>query len=242
MSVVVVTDHEGWSELRINRADKRNALNQAARQELREALRAKEGVAKAIVISGSEEWFCCGADIKERAARLAQGLPDATAEEGIELAMAIRDFPGVVIASVNGLALGYGVNLINCADLAVASDRARLGLPELRSASFASVSSATTQLAGVSRKRLAWLIYDADPIDAATAREWGLVNLVVSAGELQPRIATLANKIAGFDAAAIAETKAALAKVPDASDWRAAMQMGQGVRARIDAHRARQTD
>jgi enoyl-CoA hydratase/carnithine racemase len=242
MSVVAVTKHDRWSELRINRPEKRNALNQSARQALLKALREEAGVARAVVISGSDEWFCCGADIKERAACLAQGLPDTSAEEGIELAMAIREFPGVVIASVNGLALGYGVNLVNCADVAIASDQARFGLPELRSGSFASVSSATTQLAGVGRKRLAWLIYNADPIDAATAGEWGLVSLVVPAAELQTRVAALAGKLAQFDAAAIAETKAALSKLPDASDWRAAMQMGQGVRARIVARQASQGD
>jgi enoyl-CoA hydratase/carnithine racemase len=239
MSTIVVTEHEGWAHLRIDRPDKRNALNRAARAELDGALQTLKGRARAIVLTGTDRWFCCGADLKERAQRLAEGLPDTAGAEGIDLAMAIRDFPGVAIAAVNGLALGYGVNLVNCCDLALAADSAQLGLPELRSAAYASMSAATSQLAGVGRKRLGWLLFNAEPIDAGVACDWGLVNAVVPAAQLAARAEALAQKIAGFDPVAIAETKAALARVPpDPSDWRTAMELGQSVNPRIRQGRA----
>jgi enoyl-CoA hydratase/carnithine racemase len=236
MSDVIVTKHQDWALIRIDRAAKRNSLNQAARLDLLAALRTLQNHARAIILTGSDAWFCCGADIKERAQFVAEGKEDTAGSEGLELAAAIREFPGVVIAAVNGLALGYGVNLVNCCDLALASDRAQLGLPELRHGSFASMSAATSLLSGLSRKRAGWMIFNADPIDAHTALAWGLINEIVPADRLGDRAVQLASKIAAFHPAAIAETKAALAKIPELGpQWGPAMEFGQTVGARIKA-------
>jgi enoyl-CoA hydratase/carnithine racemase len=236
MSDIIVTEKQDWALIRINRAAKRNALNQAARLDLLAALRNLRNRARAIILTGSDAWFCCGADIKERAQFVAEGKEDTAGGEGMELAAMIREFPGVVIAVVNGLALGYGVNLVNCCDLALASDRAQLGLPELRQGAFASMSAATSLLSGLNRKRAGWMIFNADPIDAHTALAWGLINEIVPANELADRAAELASKIAAFHPAAIAETKAALAKLPELGpQWGAAMEFGQTVGARIKA-------
>jgi enoyl-CoA hydratase/carnithine racemase len=236
MSDIIVTEQQDWALVRINRVAKRNALNQAARLDLLTALRTLQDRAHAVVLIGSGDWFCCGADIKERAQFVAEGREDTAGSEGMELAAAIREFPGVVIAAVNGLALGYGVNLVNCADLALASDRAQMGLPELRQGSFASMSAATSLLSGLNRKRAGWMIFSADPIDAHTALAWGLINEIAPASELADRAADLARKIAAFHPAAIAETKAALAKLPELGPrWGAAMEFGQTVGTRIKA-------
>jgi enoyl-CoA hydratase/carnithine racemase len=237
MSDIIVTEHQNWALIRIDRAAKRNALNQSARLDLLAALRTLENRARAIILTGSDAWFCCGADIKERAQFVAEGKEDCVGSEGMELATAIREFPGVVIAAVNGLALGYGVNLVNCCDLALASDRAQLGLPELRHGSFASMSAATSLLSGLNRKRAGWMIFNTDPIDANTALAWGLINEIVTADGLADRAVELASKIAAFHPAAIAETKTALAKIPELGpQWRAAMEFGQTVGARIKAN------
>jgi enoyl-CoA hydratase/carnithine racemase len=234
MSCIVVTHHTSWAHIRMDRAGKRNALNQAARLDLLAAFESLAGKARAVVITGSEQWFCCGADVKERAQHLAEGKPDTAGQEGIDLAMAIRDFPGVVIAAVNGLALGYGVNLVNCCDLALAAGQAKLGLPELRSSSFASMSAATSRLSGLSPKRLGWLVFNTEPVEADTALSWGLVNEVVPGDQLAQRAAELAAKIGQFEPEVLAETKAALAKLSESScDWRVAMDNGQVVGARI---------
>jgi enoyl-CoA hydratase/carnithine racemase len=234
MNNIVVTTHERWAHIRIDRAAKRNALNQASRIGLLEALHALEGKAQALVLTGSDQWFCCGADVKERAERLAQGHADTAGEEGIELALAVKAYPGVVIAAVNGLALGYGVTLINACDLAVAADSAQMGLPELRSASYASMSAATTHLSGLSQKRLGWMVFNTESIDAPTALSWGLINEVVPHGALEERARSVAEKIAGFDPIAIAESKLALSLIPgEQRTWRNAMERGQSVNAQI---------
>ncbi|MGS0892942.1 enoyl-CoA hydratase/isomerase family protein [Burkholderia stagnalis] len=234
MSVIAVTEDDGWAQLRIDRPEKRNALNQSARRDLLAAFDHFAGRARAVVLTGADRWFCCGADIKERAQFVAEGKQDTAGPEGIDLAMAIRSFPGVVIAAVNGLALGYGFNLVNCCDLALAADHAQFGLPELRSGSFASMSAATSLLSGLNRKRVGWLVFNTDPIDARTALDWGIVNEVMPPDELPKRAAELAARIAGFAPAAIAETKRALVALPEfRADWRAAMEHGQEIGARI---------
>jgi enoyl-CoA hydratase/carnithine racemase len=237
MPTIRVTKHAAWAHIRIERAAKRNALNQAARLELLAALRELHDSAAALVLTGSEEWFCSGADIKERAQWIAEEKPDTTAAEGIELALAIHDFPGIVIAAVNGLVLGYGLNLVNSCDLALAADRARFGLPELRSGSFASMSIATGHLSGLNRKQLGWLIFGTEPIDAASAASWGIVNEVVPADQLEARAGELAARIASFDPVVVAETKAGLRQIQDAdTHWRRAIDEGQRIGARIKGH------
>ncbi|ALL68484.1 Enoyl-CoA hydratase [Paraburkholderia caribensis MBA4] len=237
MSHIVVSKHENWAHLRIARPEKRNALNQSARLDLLRALESLAGKVHVVVITGSDEWFCCGADIKERAQFLAEGKPDTTAQDGMDIAMAIKEFPGIVIAAVNGLALGFGVNLINCSDLAIGSDIAKLGLPELRAASFASMSAATGHLSGLNRKRLGWMVFNTESIDAETALSWGLLNQVVPAENLASRVQELAEKISTFDFDVLKETKRAIAQMPDfTTDWRVALTFGQDVAARIKGH------
>jgi enoyl-CoA hydratase/carnithine racemase len=234
MSHVVVTNHESWAHIRIQRPEKRNALNQAARLDLLAAFKSLEGEARAVVITGSDQWFCCGADIKERAQTLAEGMPDTAGQEGIDLAIAIQQFPGVVISAVNGLALGYGVNLINVSDLSIGSVQAKMGLPELKAGAFASMSAATSHLSGLNRKRLGWMLYNTEPINASVALSWGLLNEVVMADELDSRAQELAEKISQFDADVLTETKSAIAKLPEFnSDWRSALDYGQNVAERI---------
>lgn len=234
MPDIIVTEHDGWAHFQINRASKRNALNQAMRLDLIKAFRSYTGRVRAVVLTGSEAWFCCGADLKERAKFVEAGKVDPTGPEGIQLALAIREFPGVVIAAINGLALGYGVNLINCADVAIASDQATMGLPELRQGAFASMSAATSLLSGLNRKRVGWMVYNSDPIDAQTALSWGLVTEVLPNGRLHERAAELAGKIAGFHPDAVADTKSALETIPNfGTQWGDAMEFGQAVGTRI---------
>ncbi|WP_423196064.1 MULTISPECIES: enoyl-CoA hydratase/isomerase family protein [unclassified Cupriavidus] len=234
-STVQVTRHDGWAEVRIAREARRNALDRATRQALREAFDALREHARAIVLTGSGASFCAGLDIREREAERAAGRPDTAGEEAIELNLAMRAHPAIFIAAVNGLALGGGVTLVNMCDLAIAATTAALGCPEIGFATYASMAGPTSQLL-LTRKRAAWMLLTAERIDAATAERWGLVNEVVAPERLAARAAELAARLAGFDAAALAETKAALEKIPaEITQPRAAMAFGQTVNARIRA-------
>jgi enoyl-CoA hydratase/carnithine racemase len=232
-ALVHLVQHEGWAEIQLNRHEKRNALNREMRSSLRDCLRQLEGVARVIVVTGTEGSFCAGLDLKEREADKAAGRTDTAGDEWIEINTLVHEHPAIFIAAVNGLALGAGVTLLNSCDLAIAADSAKIGCPELGFATYAGMAGPTTQLT-VSRRHAAWLLLTAERIDAATAQQWGLINEVVEADKLSARIAELAAHIAQFDPIALREVKKALLHIPaQISGWREAMEYGQVVNQTI---------
>lgn len=227
--LIVVTEHEHWATIRLARAPKRNALNREMRDALRVHLDALKARVRVIILTGSDSIFCAGLDLKEREQEKSAGMPDTAGDEAIELNAAIREHPAVLIAALNGVALGAGVTLMNSCDLAVAADTATIGCPEIGFATYASMAGPTTQLTAL-RRRAAWLLLTAERIDAATAERWGLINEVVEAAQLTTRVEELAARIAQFDAIALREVKKALNHIPaEITDWRAAMAYGQTV-------------
>jgi enoyl-CoA hydratase/carnithine racemase len=220
--------------LRLVRPARRNALDRALRAALRRALEGLAGDTRAVVVTGCEGSFCAGLDLKEREADKAAGREDSAGAEWIDLAMAIREHPAVFITAVNGPALGAGVTLLNVCDLALAASDATIGCPELGFAAYAGMSGPTTQLSQIPRKRVAWMLLTAAPLDAATAERWGLVNEVVAPDALLTRAGEIAAQVARFDSVALAEAKKALDQVPTiVTGWRDAMAYGQTVSAAI---------
>jgi enoyl-CoA hydratase/carnithine racemase len=230
---IVITRHEGWAELRIDREDKRNSMNRESRQGLLQAFDELRGVAKAIVITGTGGSFCAGMDLKEREQDRVAGIEGA-GEEWIAVNMAIRAHPSIFIAAVNGIALGGGSTLINVCDLAVASTKASIGCPEMGFSTYPGMAGPAIQLSGVTRKRAAWLVLTTNRIDGAAAERWGMVNQCVEPEALLPTARALAEKVAQFDAMALAESKKALDRIPGfITDWQEAMDHGQMVNLTI---------
>ncbi len=239
---IVVTRHESWAELRIDREDKRNAVNRACRNGLMRAFDELRGHAKAIVLTGTGGSFCAGIDLKEREQDQQRGIHDA-GEEWIGVNLAIRAHPAIFIAAVNGLALGGGATLINVCDLAIASTRAGIGCPEMGFATYPGMAGPAIQLSGITRKQAAWLVLTTNRIDGATAERWGMVNQCAEPDALLPTARALAEKIARFDAAALAESKKALDQIPAfITDWREAMDHGQTVNRAIRSKTAAQAE
>ncbi len=240
--LVVVTHHTGWAELRINREDKRNAMNRATRRSLLRAFSELESSAKAIVITGTGNSFCAGIDLKELEDDRAQQIAGGS-EEWIEVNLAIRAHSAIFIAAVNGLALGGGATLISACDLAVASSAASIGCPEMGFATYPGMAGPAIQLSGITRKQAAWLVLTANRIDGATAERWGMVNACVEPDELLPFARRLAQKIAGFDVVALAESKKALDCIPrEITGWPEAMNYGQMVNHAIRAKTGAQAE
>lgn len=237
--LVVVEKRESFAILRLNRPDKRNAMNRAARQQLREALeRLNADKVPAVVLTGTGPSFCSGVDLKERERDLADGVREDSRTEWHELNAAIRDHPAIFVAAVNGTAMGGGVTLINVCDLAIAGERASFTFPEIGFGSYAQLSGPSTQFK-IAPKRAAWLMLTGEPIDARTALAWGLVNECVADEDLLPRAEALAARIARFDPIALQETKRALDRIPGAiQPWRDAFEYGLSVNARIRERRA----
>ncbi|WP_066632460.1 enoyl-CoA hydratase/isomerase family protein [Bordetella sp. H567] len=237
---VVVERREGWAIVRLAREAKRNALDRRTRIALLRAFDSLQGQARCIVLTGTGASFCAGLDLKERANERAAGQRDTSGDEWIAVNLAIRRHPAVFIAAVNGMALGGGMTLVNSCDLALAAEDAWLGCPELASSAYAGAAGPTGMLSWP-RKRVAWMLLTAERIDARTAERWGVINEVVPAGALLARAAELASRIAGFDVAALEETKKSLDHVPaQVRDWEGAMRYGQSVNEAIRARQGRE--
>jgi enoyl-CoA hydratase/carnithine racemase len=237
---IIVTRHDGWAELRIDREAKRNAMNRESRQGLLHAFEDLRAGVKAIVLTGTGQSFCAGMDLKEVELDRASGITGSS-EEWIAVNLAIRTHPAVFIAAVNGLALGGGSTLINVCDLAIASAQASIGCPEMGFATFPGMAGPAAQLSGITRKQAAWMILTAKRIDGATAERWGMVNECVAPDQLLPRARALAEHLAQFDGVALSESKKVLDRIPAfISNWRDAMEHGQMVNQTIRSKTAAQ--
>ncbi len=190
----------------INRPKQLNALNKATIQELHDALDAanKDESTRAIILTGSgEKAFVAGADIKEFA--------NFNIEQGQELAANgqevlfnfVQNLSTPVIAAVNGFALGGGLELAMASHIRIASDNAKLGLPEVSLGVIPGYGGTQrlTQLVG--RGKAMELITTAGMIDAKSAEQWGLVNHVVAQEELMGLAMKLAKKICNNSGSAI---------------------------------------
>jgi crotonobetainyl-CoA hydratase len=209
--------------LTLNRPEALNAVNAALADELGGLLEqavADDGV-RAIVVTGAGRAFCAGADLKEIAARRSIA-PTAHPEWGF--AGLARHWVGKpLIAAVNGYAMGGGTEIALACDLVVASEQAAFGLPEVKRGLFAAAGGVIRLQRQIPIKLAAQLALTGDPVDAATARQWGLVNDVVPPAEVVPRALALAGRIAANAPLSVQHSKRVLHQAACAgSDWDAA--------------------
>ena len=139
--------------------------------------------------------------------------------------VAIREHPAIFIAAVNGHALGGGLTLINVCDLAVASEKAQMAMPELAFSVYPGLAGPSSQYS-INRKQHAWMMFTTDRVDAATAAEWGIINKVVPHDDIMAEAIAVARKVAQFDPTALAVSKAAMDAIPVSIDWDAAFKFG----------------
>lgn len=227
----------GIARITLNRPGKRNAMSLAARQALADALDQCAGRSKVIVLTGAGPAFCAGVDLSEPDSSAT--APGDGAAERRRTWLSVQDqiwhHPAIVIAAVNGFALGGGVTLINASDLALAADDAQIGMPEIGFGLYPGLAGPSTQLR-LSAKRAAWMVLTADRISGRTAAEWGLVNRSVPGAELAGEALALARQLAGRDATTLEWCKRALHEVPmHISDWTAALAYGELVGTQIRA-------
>ena len=210
---VVLLAREGHvATVTINRPDKLNALNREVLEALLaafHAMRAEREVRATIVTGAGEKAFVAGADI---AAMRAMGTVEAKAlsDLGHRIGDAIESVPFVVIAAVNGFALGGGCELAMACDLVYASDKARFGQPEVNVGVIPGFGG-TQRLArrvGVGKARE--LVYTGDVIDAVEAHRIGLCEAIVPGAELMAHAQKVATKIASKGPLAIAQAKVAM--------------------------------
>lgn len=234
-SMIRIEEHGAYARIVIDRPAKRNAMNAAARSQLRATLAAVAGRFAVVILTGTDKSFCAGMDLSDVKAD-DEVAWEAASRDWIDTLMAIRRHPAVFIAAVNGVALGGGLSLINVCDLAIAANEASIGMPEMGFGIFPMMAGPTT-LKRLAPKDAAWLIYTAERIDGPTAREMRLVNRSVPLAELDAAARALAERIGAYSPVALAESKRAMELIPDHIDeWASGMlhgvQVNKLVRAR----------
>ncbi len=195
---ILTAQNNGITTITINRPSKLNALNKETIQELHQAFKAadEDQTTKVIIITGSgEKAFVAGADISEFADfSVEQG--GALAANGQELLFdVVANLSTPVIAAVNGFALGGGLELAMAAHFRIASDNAKMGLPEVSLGVIPGYGGTQRLPQLIGKGRAMELVMTAGMIDAATAERYGLVNHVVTQEELIPLAEKLAGKI-----------------------------------------------
>jgi len=203
---ILVTKDDTIATITINRPNKLNALNRDTIRELHKAFSKLDNDKKilAIIITGSgEKAFVAGADIAEFA--------DFSVKEGEKLAAQgqevlfdfVENLTTPVIAAVNGFALGGGLELAMACHFRVASDNAKMGLPEVSLGVIPGYGGTQRLPQLVGKGRAMEMIMTAGMIGAEQAMDYGLVNHVVPQEELLDRCQKLGSKISNNSPVAI---------------------------------------
>lgn len=192
----------------IERPKQLNALNKATIAELSAAIEQAESDSdvRAVILTGSgDKAFVAGADIKEFAGFDVEQGKTLAAEGQRLLFDKVAECGTPFIAAVNGFALGGGLELAMSCHFRVASTNARLGLPEVSLGVIPGYGGTQRLAQLVGKGKALEMICTAGMVDAQDAKDWGLVNHVVSPEELMTTCEKLAAKVAKNSPMAIAE-------------------------------------
>ncbi len=195
----------------LNRPEAMNAINVQAQKELNEtmsAFRDDPDVWVGIVTGAGEKAFCAGADIKDmlpymRDNRMTPWVVPDTPMRGLEMWKPL-------IAAINGFAFGGGLELALACDLRIASEKARLGTPEVTLGLIPAWGGTQRLPRMIPWCKAAELILMGKPIDAAEAFRIGLVNKVVPPEQLMPTAMEWANQICTLGPLAVRAAKQAM--------------------------------
>jgi enoyl-CoA hydratase/carnithine racemase len=218
---VVVEEARTAVRVTLNRPEKRNALSLALMQELRGVLQqiGERKEVRAVVLDGAGISFSAGHDLSELVGR---DLPyyQRVFDTCTELMETIHKLPQPVIAKVRGIATAAGCQLVAACDLAVAADSARFATPGVKIGLFCSTPMVPLSRA-IGRKRALEMLLTGEPISAATAMDWGLVNRVVPEAELDEAVDSLVAAIDGSSPLTVAIGKEAFYEQVELDEHRA---------------------
>ena len=207
---LVLTDvqADGVATLRLNRPPM-NALSQALLAEIGGAaqLFADDDAVKAVVVLGGEKAFAAGADITEFGDRAAARQMGRALRDAFDRLAAI---PRPVIAALNGFALGGGLELAMCCDLRIASEKARVGQPEILLGIIPGAGGTQRLPRLVGPARAKELIWSGRQVRADEALAIGLVDRVAPADELEDQALAWAGELASGAVVAMGLAKQAI--------------------------------
>lgn len=208
MENILIEKQDAIAIVTINRPTKLNALNKATIQELHDGFKSlnEDKSVKAIIVTGSgEKAFVAGADISEFAHFSVEEGGNLAAQGQALLFDFVQNLETPVIAAVNGFALGGGLELAMSCHFRVASDNAKMGLPEVTLGVIPGYGGTQRLAQLVGKGRAMEMIMTAGMIDAETAKNYGLVNHVVPQAELLELATGIATKITKNSSVAIAK-------------------------------------
>ncbi len=189
-------DAGGVASITLNRPKQYNALSEELLTELQATLDTigRDDSVRVVVIAGSGSAFCAGHDLKQMRANPDQAYYRKLFAQCSRMMMTVTQLPQPVIARVHGIATAAGCQLVAQCDLAVASTEARFAVSGINVGLFCSTPSVSLGR-NVSRKQAMEMLLTGEFIDAATAKERGLVNRVVPADKLDAEVRALADAI-----------------------------------------------
>lgn len=187
----------GIATLTLNRPQARNALSVALMTELDRALAeiSADRSVKVVILAANGPVFCSGHDLKEMRALEGEAAVAAVFALCCKVMTAIVRLPQPVIARVQGMATAAGCQLVASCDLAYASITASFATPGVNIGLFCSTPMVALSRS-VGRKQGMEMLLSGRPIDAATARDWGLINHAVAPERLEEEVAEMAALIA----------------------------------------------
>ncbi len=209
--LVVIERSDTVATLRLNRPRALNALDPDTLRAMRaamDAIEADDGVHAVVITGAGEKAFSAGADIAAMAA-MAPTDGHAYARLGHEVLARVDDCRVPVVAALNGVALGGGCELALACDLVVASERARVGLPEITLGIIPGFGGTQRLVRRIGLARARELIYLGTMVGAADARALGMVDRVVPAERLADEAAGLARELASRAPLALRQAKRA---------------------------------
>ena len=207
--VLLTSVDKGVARLTLNRPRAFNAISSDMLDALLEAFAAlrEDASVRAIVVAGNGPAFSGGHDLKEMMANRNEPFIGSLFDKCCQVMLAIQSVPQPVVARVHGIATAAGCQVVAGCDLAVAATEARFATSGINFGLFCATPGVPVSR-NVSRKRAFEMLFTGDFIDAETARDWGLVNSVVPAEQLDEEIARLIARIVEKPRAVVASGKA----------------------------------
>ncbi|MHA1300915.1 MAG: enoyl-CoA hydratase/isomerase family protein [Candidatus Helarchaeota archaeon] len=188
--------------IRINRPKNLNALDLNSANEIKSALSycADNEKIRCIVLTGTGRAFSAGGDVKDFKKAIDAGEPDkfiASLSKVLhEIVILIRSIPKPIISSLNGFAMGAGLNLALACDIILAADSAKLSEAFVNVGLSVDGGGSFTIPKLIGRAKASELLFTGDMIDAKEAERIGLINRVIPASELEEKVEEFAIKLA----------------------------------------------
>ncbi|MBP6019014.1 MAG: enoyl-CoA hydratase/isomerase family protein [Burkholderiaceae bacterium] len=231
-----VAVHLTWIEravalITLTRPEQMNTLSMELIQEFNQALNLVDAAgARALIITGQDRAFCCGAHLRYFAGPDASLLNSFDARDRYLADIAVlfdrlEELPFPTIAAINGYAMGGGCELALSCDIRVLAEDAKIGLPETKLGAVAAAGGVQKLIRHVGRSRALDWILRATHLDSATVERYGLCSDVVPTSELITTALNIALELRKLGPRAIAQSKRAIYLSEDA-DLRTARRYG----------------